>query len=119
MARLVIAIEPDDEAALTAAAEGFVAAARGKTSGDRISFSSPAQLFGVLTPKRWELIERLQKAGPMTLRGLARLLGRDVKRVHEDIAVLTDWHLVVRNEANKLIVPYDEIHAGFDLVRAA
>ena len=60
----------------------------GKSDGDLLQFESPAALFRVLTAKRWELIERLQTTGPLTLRGLARELDRDVKRVHEDVGTL-------------------------------
>ncbi|MGP4668742.1 HVO_A0114 family putative DNA-binding protein [Agrobacterium pusense] len=55
------------------------------------TFSSPAQLFSVITPKRWELIEHLQKIGPSSIRGLARSVDRDVKRIHEDVSALSDW----------------------------
>jgi predicted transcriptional regulator len=45
-------------------------------------------MFRVLTAKRWELIERLQSIGSTTVRGLARELDRDVKRVHGDVTTL-------------------------------
>jgi predicted transcriptional regulator len=65
------------------------------------------------------LIERLQALGASSLRGLARDLGRDVKRVHEDVAMLLDWGLVERTDDRKLVVPYGVIHADFDLRAAA
>jgi len=80
-----------------------------------LTFSSPSQLFSVITPKRWELIERLQAIGPSSIRGLARALERDVKRVHEDVTALIEWGLVERTEDRKVEVPFDVIHADFDL----
>ncbi|WP_159589221.1 transcriptional regulator [Chelativorans xinjiangense] len=80
-----------------------------------LTFSSPAQLFSVITPKRWELIERLQGIGPSSIRGLARALERDVKRVHEDVTTLIEWGLVERTEDGKVEVPFEVIHADFDL----
>lgn len=80
-----------------------------------LTFSSPAQLFSILSPKRWELIERLQTLGPSTIRGLARALERDVKRVHEDVSVLVEWGLVKKDAASKVFVPFDEIEADFVL----
>jgi predicted transcriptional regulator len=80
-----------------------------------LTFSSPSQLFSVLTPKRWELIERLQAIGPSSIRGLARVIERDVKRVHEDVTALIEWGLVARTEDGKVEVPFDVIHADFDL----
>ncbi|WP_436969143.1 hypothetical protein [Agrobacterium salinitolerans] len=49
------------------------------------TFSSPA-LFSVITPKRWELIEHLQKIGPSSIRGLARSV--DVKRARGRVRVV-------------------------------
>ena len=115
-----IQIRKGDASVLREAGAAFADAWRtGKSGSDLFTFSSPAQLFSVLTPKRWDLIERLQALGPSSLRGLARELGRDVKRVHEDAAVLLKWGLVERTDDRKLVVPYGVIHAEFDLSAAA
>jgi predicted transcriptional regulator len=79
------------------------------------TFASPAQLFSIISPKRWELIEHLQKIGPSSVRGLARSLERDVKRVHDDVTALIEWGIIERTEDGKVCVPYDVIHADFDL----
>ena len=65
------------------------------------------------------MIEQLQAIGPISLRGLGRALGRDVKRLHEDVGVLLAWGLVEWNDARKLFVPFAVIHADFDLRAAA
>jgi predicted transcriptional regulator len=93
----------------------------GSLAGQRppFTFSSPAQLFSVISPKRWELIERLQHLGPSTIRGLARALERDVKRVHEDVTAMIDWGLVERQDDGLVHVPYSVIHAEFDLKAVA
>jgi len=44
----------------------------------------------------------LQTTGPTTLRGLARELDRDVKRVHEDVSMLIKHGLVVRTADRKI-----------------
>jgi predicted transcriptional regulator len=111
-----IQIRKDDETLLRDAGTAFVDAWR---RSDLFTFSSPTQLFSVLTPKRWALIERLQALGASSLRGLARNLGRDVKRVHEDVAILLRWGLLERTDDRKLVVPYAVIHADFDLRAAA
>lgn len=116
MRTATIQIRKDDANVVREAGARFIHAwGTGQSASDVFTFSTPAQLFSVLTPKRWELIERLQAVGPVSLRGLARALGRDVKRVHEDVAVLLDWGLVARDDGGKLIVPYSVIHADFDL----
>lgn len=84
-----------------------------------LTFSSASQLFSVISPKRWELIEGLQGLGPSSIRGLARALGRDVKRVHEDVSTLMDWGLIEKNETGKVAVPFGEIEADFILKGAA
>ena len=82
------------------------------------TFESPAALFRVLSPKRWELLERLQSLGPSSLRGLARSLERDVKRVHEDVAALIEVGLIEKTEQGQIHVPFEVIEADFKL-RAA
>ncbi len=111
-----IRIRRDDDAILDESASSFKKTWKtGKAGPAVFTFSSPAQLFSTITPKRWELIERLQATGPSSIRGLARALGRDVKRVHEDIVALIDWGLVERIENGQVQVPFDVIHADFDL----
>lgn len=120
MRTATIQIRRDDESVLRDAGSAFVNAWNtGASKSDLFTFSSPSQLFSVLSPRRWTLIERLQRLGASSLRGLARDLGRDVKRVHEDVAVLLDWGLIERTEDRKLIVPFSVIHADFDLSAAA
>lgn len=120
MKRAVIQIRHDQDAKAELEAMGgnFVKAWKNGIASDPVAtftFSSPSQLFTVLSPKRWELIERLQKIGPQSVRGLARSLERDVKRVHDDVVGLIDWGIIERTEDGKVWVPYDVIHADFDL----
>ncbi len=118
MKQAVIQIRSDADAAL---GETFARAEQAVQSGvpadpvATFTFSSPAQLFSVISPKRWDLIEHLQKIGPSSVRGLARVLERDVRRVHDDVTALIEWGIVERTGDGKVLVPYDVIHAGFDL----
>lgn len=99
---------------------GFVAAWQsGSYGGEHFDFESPAALFRILTPKRWELIERLQKDGPLGVRALARALSRDVKRVHEDAVTLIETGMVEKTPDGKPAVPFAEIRADFMLRAAA
>ncbi len=86
MTKAVLRIRRDSTAVLEEMGRRFAATWKtGRPAAAHVfSFESPAALFRVLSPKRWELIERLQALGPMSVRGLARELERDVKRVHED-----------------------------------
>ena len=125
MKRAVIQIrsDADEIAAIGAMGQRFADAwSRDAKAADAtfiLTFSSASQLFSVLSPKRWELIEGLQGLGASSIRGLARALGRDVKRVHEDVSTLIDWGLVERDEAGRVVVPFEEIEADFILKGAA
>lgn len=120
MRTATIRIRKDTDAALDDMGKRFTNAWKtGQYAGETFEFESPKALFSVITPKRWELIERLQAIGPSSLRGLARELDRDVKRVHEDVAVLLEWGFVERDSAGKLHVPFADIHADFNLRAAA
>ena len=91
----------------------------GRYQGEHFEFESPAALFRTITPKRWELIEALQLAGPLGVRALARKLRRDVKRVHDDARHLIEIGIVEKDRDGKLMVPFAEIRADFVLRSAA
>lgn len=99
---------------------GFLSAWKtGDYTGEHFDFESPSALFRVLTPKRWELIECLQKTGPIGVRALARTLGRDVKRVHDDASAMIEVGMVEKTAEGKLTVPFGEIRADFVMRPAA
>lgn len=119
MTKAVLRIRRNTDAALADMGKRFTAAWKsGKSSAHVFTFESPAALFRVITPKRWEVLERLQQLGPSSLRGLARSLERDVKRVHEDVAALIQVGLVEKTERGQVFVPFTVIEADFQL-RAA
>jgi predicted transcriptional regulator len=111
-----IRVRSDTKQALKEMRQQFLAA--WKTSeyqGEVFEFESPAALFHLLTPKRWELLETLQTEGPCGVRELARLLERDARRVHDDLSALWEVGLVDKTDEGKLIVPFGEIRADFVL----
>lgn len=88
------------------------------TKGDRISFPTPELLWKVFTAKRWQLLEALCGAGPVTVREAARRVGRDVKAVHGDLSALLSAGVLSRNESGQIEFPYDAVKVEF-LLRAA
>ena len=115
-----IRIERNTAVSLVRARKDFAGAWRsGKEHGAQFSFESPAALFRALTPVRWTLLERLQALGPSTLRGLARALERDVKAVHRDVHALLELGLMERDAKGLLRLPFERIHAEFDLAETA
>jgi predicted transcriptional regulator len=96
-----------------------LAAFEGERQGARISFASVELLWRVLTAKRWELLKAMTGQGAMTIRELARRVGRDVKAVHGDIHALLDAGVIERGEDGRIVFPYDAVHVDFTLTAAA
>jgi predicted transcriptional regulator len=93
----------------------FLRAFEGESSGEIISFETPALLFKVLTQKRWELLSALTGAGPVTLREAARRVGRDVKAVHGDVHALLKVGILQKTEENRIVFPLEAVHVNFTL----
>ena len=93
---LTITLQPDWQAGLRAAAQ---AAQKNTYQGELLNFESPGHFFGQLTEKRWALVRTSQGKGALSVRELARLVERDVKRVHEDMVLLADLGLLGPDEA--------------------
>ena len=64
------------------------AAFRGEEQGARISFSSVDLLWKTLSMKRWEILRAMTGQGALSIREVARRVGRDVKAVHGDVTAL-------------------------------
>ena len=105
-------------------AETLADAARAMKTGRgdaqaRIAFASPELLWKVLSAKRWELLQVMTGAGPMSIREAARRLQRDVKAVHGDVQALLVAGLLEKNKAGQILFPYDAVHVDFMLKEAA
>ncbi len=62
------------------------------------SFESTADLWRTLSPKRWEVPKVMTGAGGLSLREVARRLGRDVKGVHTDVHALLNAGLLDKTD---------------------
>jgi predicted transcriptional regulator len=96
----------------------FLRAFEREAQGSLISFDSPALLFKVLTGKRWELLNMMTGAGPMTIREAARRLGRDVKAVHGDVHALLNTGILQKTDNGRIEFPFDAVHVDFTLKAA-
>ena len=92
---------------------------QGIDQGAHLSFSSIELLWKVLAPKRWELLQAMTGAGPMTIREAARRVKRDVKAVHGDVHALLKAGVLDRTDDSKIVFPYDAIHVDFTITKAA
>ncbi|MHB8058952.1 MAG: HVO_A0114 family putative DNA-binding protein [Desulfuromonadaceae bacterium] len=97
----------------------FLQAFEGEPQGDVISFESPALLFKVLSGKRWGVLNLMIGSGPMTIRELARRLGRDVKAVHGDVHALLNAGILQKTDSGQIVFPFEALHVDFMLKEAA
>lgn len=93
----------------------FLAAMNGEAQGAFIGFASEDLLWKTLTRKRWQVLKTLTGAGPLTIREVARRVGRDVKAVHGDITALLACGVLDKTDSGQVIFPYDELHVDFRL----
>ena len=91
---------------------------KGKSSALVSSFATPELPWKVLTAKRWELLKAMAGQEPLTMREVARRIGRDVKAVHGDVHALLDAGVLERTESGRFVFPFDAVRVEFTL-RAA
>lgn len=94
------------------------AAFRGEPQGNHISFISLELMWRVLSPKRLEILQAMTGQGALSIREVARRVGRDVKAVHGDVHALLNAGVIER-EGKGVIFPYDAVHVDFMLGMAA
>ncbi len=115
--KLTITLQSDWQSALRSMT---AKASAQEYQGETLNFETPGAFFGQLTERRWQLVRTLQEAnGKIGVRELARRLGRDVKRVHEDASALVALGLIERDQAGALTCPYVDIHVDMHLAAAA
>lgn len=120
MRTLTITSNPDWKAALRVAAQKAENGLRSGTyQGETLNFETPGAFFSRLTERRWSLVSELLGSGTVGVRELARRLGRDVKRVHEDAAALIELGLIEKDERGALLCPYENIHVDMVVARQA
>ena len=112
---LTITLQPDWKSAIRAVG---VAAKSDSYQGEVLNFETPAQFFRQLSEKRWDIVRAAQGKGEMSVRELARLVDRDVKRVHDDIVILAELGLLERTEAGGVSCPYTSMHIDMYLQAA-
>lgn len=74
-----------------------------------LSFESFATLASVMTSKRLELLREVHRRPARSVRALAQALGRDYRRVHDDVEALSSAGLLDRGP--------DGLRAEYDTVR--
>ena len=85
-----------------------------KVRETHLTFFSLEAMTATLSPKRLELLRHVHRHPADTVSELARTIGRDYKRVHEDVSALARAGLIVRDE-NGIRAPYDSVQATVSL----
>jgi predicted transcriptional regulator len=76
-----------------------------------LHFENLEVLLKTLTPGRWALLKKLHANGPMSIRALAKDLGRDYKNVYTDVRRLENIGLIGRTKNDRIKVPWDIVEA--------
>ena len=84
-----------------------------------IGFETWELMHRVLSPKRLEIVRVMTGAGPLSIREIARRVGRDFKGVHSDTSLLFEAGVISKDDSGKLVFPYDRIHVDFEIPAAA
>ncbi|MBM4345903.1 MAG: hypothetical protein FJ100_21225 [Deltaproteobacteria bacterium] len=109
---LTITLGSDWQAGLRRAA---VLAERDGYQGEVLNFESAGAFFGRLTHNRWTLLRTLQGSGELSIRELARRVGRDIKRVHGDVAALLELGLCERGRLGGVVCPFATVRIDMEL----
>ena len=97
--------------------ERVEAAMRGEAQGAYITFPTVELLWKVVTPKRLAILRTMTGNEALSIREVARRVGRDVKAVHGDVRALVSAGLV-EDTGRGVRFGYDEVRVEFTL-RAA
>ena len=79
-----------------------------------VTFPDLSAMLNALSPKRLELLRDVHREPASSVKALADRLGRDYKRVHEDVETLAASGLLQRDEG-RVSAPYDAITAEMRL----
>jgi predicted transcriptional regulator len=91
--------------------DAFERARSGEDVNERnITFLSLKEMMSALTPKRLELLRYLRHNEAFSVKALALSMGRDYKRVHEDVKILEAAGIIVR-EKGRIGIPWAALAA--------
>lgn len=79
-----------------------------------VTFPNLSSMMNALSGKRLELLREVHREPAPSIKALANRLGRDYKRVHQDVETLAASGLVQRKDG-QVSAPYDAISAEMRL----
>lgn len=119
MTALQIVIQTEAEAAATVIA-AMQAAEAGQEAAptDVVSFASYDDMHATLSPARLLIVKTMAGQGALSIREVARRVGRDVQAVHRDITRLINAGIIKRT-GEGVRFDYDGIGFSFQITTAA
>lgn len=104
----------DFDAVAARVAKAWRRAERGENVREHhVTFVSWDAISSIMTEKRYELLRYVRRHPARSIASLARDIGRDYKRVHEDVEALAGIGLIDRD--NGLRAPFDQIQATISI----
>lgn len=100
------------------ASKRLAEAFEGKKQEPRHTFVSLDLMWKTLTPRRQELLQAMAGKEPMSIRGLHKLMERDLKAIHGDVQALLFAGLLEK-VGDKVVFPYDGFHVDYELKAVA
>jgi predicted transcriptional regulator len=84
---------------------------RGEDVGEtHLTFFNLETMVSALSPKRLSLLRQVRREPAASIAALAKTLGRDYKRVHDDVTALIQAGLIVRDDKG-IRAPYASVQA--------
>ena len=84
-------------------------------TGARFLYPSYEALHKGLAPNRMAIIRVMMGAGPLSIREIARRVGRDFKGVHSDVSSMFSLGLLYKSEDGRMVFPYDSIRFDYEV----
>lgn len=111
---LVITVRQDDESLYEEGRDAIEVLDRGETveQPDSVTFPNETMLAQTFTERTLRLLRVITDAEPESIRETARLVERDVKNVHEELARLETMgviHFAEEGRSKRPVFPYDEL----------
>ncbi|MDE0521257.1 MAG: winged helix-turn-helix transcriptional regulator [Boseongicola sp.] len=107
-----------DAKARFVAAGNCALAGKAVEANPTLDFGSYDDMHRVLAPSRLTIVKALAEQGTLSIREVARRVGRDVQAVHRDVITLINAGVIDRTDKG-VEFPYARIHFEFDVSAAA
>lgn len=109
---LTISQDPDMPAGLRVSGKSR---ATGRYNGEVLNFQSAEELARCVTKRRLDLVQLAQAKGALPILELARLAGRELASVQEDVLALNELQLLEPAGTDAVLCPFEEVRLDADV----